>query len=263
MSDFNWNCCEVDYYCMLTSLYSVKANQESPLLRLPPEIRNRIWAYALGGKVIRQVFTRRKCVLLPKPQERINAFTLLAACRQIYVETAVLPFAANTVSIRSCYWLSVERRRLRIGLRSQITELSVEISTSRLVKSGGAIESIEVTKLALFPGLKRVRFCLFPVEDWQNISCPEGETLLRSLFEQELSANGYGMLVEKMDMSLSEFIQRYFLDAHQPRVAGLWANTVLGGKAMRRSSPADALQHNIAQYCGSAGHSPAQRYSSL
>jgi hypothetical protein len=214
MSDFIRNCCEVDCYCMLTSLYSVKANQQSPLLRLPPEIRNRIWAYALGGKVIRQIFTRRKCVLLPQPQERINAFTLLAACRQIYAETAALPFAANTVSISSCYRLSVERRRLRRGLRSQITELSVEMSTSRLVRSWGGIESFEVTKLALFPGLKRVRFCLFPVENWQNISFPEGETLLRSLFEQELSANGYGMLVEKMDMSLCEYIQRYLLDSH-------------------------------------------------
>jgi hypothetical protein len=33
--------------------YSVKSNQASPLLSLPPELRNRIWQLALGGLNVR------------------------------------------------------------------------------------------------------------------------------------------------------------------------------------------------------------------
>ncbi|KAF3051919.1 hypothetical protein E8E11_003474 [Didymella keratinophila] len=37
---------------------AIKVNSRSPLLRLPPELRNRIWEYVFGGHVF-EVTTRR------------------------------------------------------------------------------------------------------------------------------------------------------------------------------------------------------------
>ncbi|CAI6233516.1 unnamed protein product [Periconia digitata] len=99
---------------------------ESPLLRLPAEIRLMIWKYALGGNTIMMNFTARhhnlsfsadeeggffppgrfSCLTFP---DRISpflkssvgkaskGFTLLNnVCRQLYKETALLPYELNS-----------------------------------------------------------------------------------------------------------------------------------------------------------------------
>ncbi|KAF3046619.1 hypothetical protein E8E12_011254 [Didymella heteroderae] len=85
---------------------AIKANSQSPLLRLPPELRNRIWEYTLGGHVFdvttRGIFKRRKRIFkakvwgLPK-----NTFALLGVCRQIYAETVLLPYRHNAFNFKS------------------------------------------------------------------------------------------------------------------------------------------------------------------
>ncbi|EDU50483.1 predicted protein [Pyrenophora tritici-repentis Pt-1C-BFP] len=49
----------------------VKVNQQSPLLRLPPEIRNRIWEFALGGMVyrVKNPDSDRHRKLAPSPKQ--------------------------------------------------------------------------------------------------------------------------------------------------------------------------------------------------
>ncbi|CAN9339028.1 unnamed protein product [Alternaria sp. RS040] len=75
------------------------ANQRnSPLLRLPAELRNRVYEYALGGHEI--------WVTTPIPETKtkiyldrwgdVPAFTLLKVCSQIYAEAALLPYSLNT-----------------------------------------------------------------------------------------------------------------------------------------------------------------------
>jgi hypothetical protein len=197
---------------MLTTLYRVKTNHESPLLRLPPEIRNRIWRYTLGGKVFRQCYgTNRRCVLRPEPRERGNIFALLTACRQIYAETSVLPFVVNTFSIQQSWGLRSDTKRFRKGQRSQIDELSLDVMTSDFGQNYGQYLKtvIDVATLAAFPELKRLKFCLFPHQDWRYMCFAECETRIRSLYEYGLSAQGIDMLVEKMDVDFDELVERY------------------------------------------------------
>ncbi|KAI4701716.1 hypothetical protein J4E81_003456 [Alternaria sp. BMP 2799] len=65
----------------------------SPLLRLPAELRNTIFAYALDHDTI--------VLEHPVPRIRItdsrhkDAINLLYVCRQIYIETALLPYKLN------------------------------------------------------------------------------------------------------------------------------------------------------------------------
>ncbi|KAI4613396.1 uncharacterized protein J4E87_009863 [Alternaria ethzedia] len=73
---------------------------ESPLLRLPPELRNIIFAYALDhGTVSPHLGTTCLERRLRKDPIR-KRFGLLFTCRQIYAETALLPYKLNTFSVR-------------------------------------------------------------------------------------------------------------------------------------------------------------------
>jgi len=94
---------------------------ESPLLRLPAELKNAIYGYVLGyGTYVALTFGTRP-VLLPS---RRNYLALFATCRQIYVEAALLPFrhynlCASTLGLeRVCLELCpVQRSAIRtLGL---------------------------------------------------------------------------------------------------------------------------------------------------
>ncbi|KAI8940198.1 hypothetical protein NX059_003904 [Plenodomus lindquistii] len=69
-----------------------RQNAQSRLLRLPGELRNQIWELALGGHIFgtntRASFFSALLVTRLAP----NPFALLQVCRQIYAETALLPF---------------------------------------------------------------------------------------------------------------------------------------------------------------------------
>lgn len=70
----------------------IRTNSSTPLLQLPAEIRNRIFAYALGGRSFQVLGNQVKCYSkYPNPE----SLSLLRTCRQIYSETALLPFSAN------------------------------------------------------------------------------------------------------------------------------------------------------------------------
>lgn len=78
-----------------------RENAQSPLLRLPPEIRNMIFRYAVGGMTFDfTTYDRPWLHRLQGWKPRVcnpiqNCFSLLRVCRQIYSETALLPFSAN------------------------------------------------------------------------------------------------------------------------------------------------------------------------
>lgn len=80
----------------------IKANSETPLLRLPPEVRNCIWEYALGDKVLDVVFVEKlkgpyieEKTLIAADTFPDHSHALLQVCRQVYTETALIPFATN------------------------------------------------------------------------------------------------------------------------------------------------------------------------
>ena len=89
-------------------LFSTKSNSDSPLLRLPAEIRNCIWEYALGGNIRDLTIFRRdrKCytewlIAMSRASFPQHSHALLSTCRQIYAETALLTFSTNEFRFRS------------------------------------------------------------------------------------------------------------------------------------------------------------------
>ncbi|KAF2874941.1 hypothetical protein BDV95DRAFT_656695 [Massariosphaeria phaeospora] len=65
-------------------------SEQSPLLTLPAEIRNRIWGYVVGEKTI--VIRWKKFEARDKEK---HCHSILRVCRQTYLETATLPFSLN------------------------------------------------------------------------------------------------------------------------------------------------------------------------
>lgn len=90
----------------------IRNEQQSYLLRLPPELRNKIYALAVGGKEIFLTSvdsTSRRFILASKPQEEewlqdapyrqdLYLTALHKVFRQLYNDTAVLHFSRNTWS---------------------------------------------------------------------------------------------------------------------------------------------------------------------
>ncbi|KAI4647677.1 hypothetical protein J4E93_004087 [Alternaria ventricosa] len=69
----------------------------SPLLRLPPELRNSIFAYALYHEIF-ILGPPDSCAYVVKSRDK-NLLSLLYVCRQIYSETAFLPYKLNSFEI--------------------------------------------------------------------------------------------------------------------------------------------------------------------
>ena len=132
---------------LILTILSIKHNSETSLLRLPAEIRNLIWEYALGGRTIR-------CFALsfPTPTSRIakganNA--LLRVCRQIYAETALSPYRMNTFSFDSFWstqqWLRTESKALpvqRQAIKTVRIKAVVDVSRQSHLSNETALEDI-------------------------------------------------------------------------------------------------------------------------
>jgi hypothetical protein len=160
-------------YLVTDREYSIAHNAQTPLHRLPGEIRNKIWEYALGGHRFhgRKPYKRTPDTH-PKPK---NYFALQQVCRQIYAETNHLPFKLNEfyfVSEASFDGLDRNRplrnvQNLRTKLlnvrRETITQVCIATSGAEQMakynsfSTGGGLEALPwAFPVDIFPGLKRV-----------------------------------------------------------------------------------------------------------
>jgi hypothetical protein len=191
---------------MLTCVHSVKLNQDSALLSLPPEIRNRIWAYALGGHDFRQVYNPRlRYVFRPKPHERSNLFTILRVCRQIYAETALLPYNVNVFSVHDllgddALQVGKSANRLKKYQLSQIAELKITLTSSGVMFPYSWTScSLNPSKFMDLTGLRRIKIQIFTCDEWKASSFSQVETRLRSYAGVSLLVDRYDLVIEKMD----------------------------------------------------------------
>ena len=113
------------------AMYSSEVNrQRSPLLRLPAELRNKIYGYALGGMDLRISYRSRELGLVAAmfyntpvwftSLHRLVGLTLVS--RQLYAETKILPFELCTMlALRFTFNDLIER--LNITQRQAISTI--------------------------------------------------------------------------------------------------------------------------------------------
>ncbi|CAE7000757.1 hypothetical protein CFE70_001059 [Pyrenophora teres f. teres 0-1] len=107
----------------------------SPLLRLPAELRNQIYEYALGGHIF---YFYTECSN-EYPHDRFfhNDIALVYVCRQLNAETALLPYALNSFIYRYygrdsaenfVHQRSLEQLRVMKSIRLLNSELGLQVS---------------------------------------------------------------------------------------------------------------------------------------
>lgn len=164
---------------------SVKSNQSSPLLRLPPEIRNRIWEYTLGGVVFRThtYWGRRRYRVKFKACENESniGLALLRTCRQIYSETATMPIRLNTMACLSVLSFENAAKQLQPYQRKYITKIRIEtygIGSDIMQKFDHRLDFPTA-----FPGLKLIQIIAFNAANPRSpLTLDEFEARIRKIF---------------------------------------------------------------------------------
>ncbi|KAF2253551.1 hypothetical protein BU26DRAFT_560846 [Trematosphaeria pertusa] len=135
---------------------------QSPLLRLPGELRNRIYALVLGGMEIYAVEGGSKDIIAvgqpagtypTKLRCLRNFLALTAVCRQIHAESALLPYELNSFGQQKGHWTG--RRKMPAGsddplplLLSHFTDSQRNaITTISLSRRGMSVIGIDVSNL--------------------------------------------------------------------------------------------------------------------
>lgn len=129
-------------------------SEASPLLRLPVEIRTRIFAYVLGGNEYSVYKPKKKPVCAIEGQPRGEAHRNLQVqrvCTQIYSETATLPFTLNTFYAWP-HMMHGWQETLIPGHRDALQTMRVNFPEA----------SENIMNLHYFKGLQRVVVCYTP-----------------------------------------------------------------------------------------------------
>jgi len=109
--------------------------EDSALLRLPPEIRQRIWTYVVQAQIVH--------IGCWDPLDRNDNTeqSMIRVCRQVHAETCLLPYAVHCFRLYEDLWLK-------------------EWITRRLPEQTAAVQRVELwcddcltTPLGLLPGL--------------------------------------------------------------------------------------------------------------
>lgn len=145
--------------------HSTERNQrESPLLRLPAELRHNIYEQILGGKLYLVKLDRPRFNLVTKCEDSSfsDDATILRVCRQIHYEARLLPFQLNVFDIRglfSSHFLGLPAKslnRLKHITSIRIDGYFAEARGGKLVARFPLWFQRKSIFLARFPDLKRV-----------------------------------------------------------------------------------------------------------
>jgi hypothetical protein len=133
---------------------------ESPLLRLPGEIRNRIYTYVIKFRpyefaIVKPDSTGRRARL----KHRANGVQLSRVCRRLYHETAMLPFSLNEFCCANFYVCEVLHKLFTTTQRAAMRKLIVKVAGDKFWPTRMYLHTVIQSGFALsqhYPNLDRV-----------------------------------------------------------------------------------------------------------
>ena len=168
--------------------------EQSPLLRLPAEIRNLIFHYVLGGQKVAihspsyyrpheseckgesdfAISEFKDPYIILERSRSVRPVDLLKTCRQIYAETVLLPFALNTFSYSSEIEVLDIKNKIFEAQRHAITAVQFCAIRGSLQNQDGRIKA-----MSYLPGLRKVYINIY-FEDDHTFEVPGSPAVDRS-----------------------------------------------------------------------------------
>ncbi|KAH6638235.1 hypothetical protein C7974DRAFT_451532 [Boeremia exigua] len=183
----------------------VKNNQDTPLLRLPPEIRNRIWEHTLGRSSFRAQVSKqgRKNVatMVSLSDEPGVGVALLRSCRQIYSEAAMMPICLNTFVIRD-YWRNMKAFRLFSAHQfKRITMIRLELQFPIFY-----LDALEIQPL--FPAMNDIEIVIHSANSVTNsvtnsVSFEDAAAAIRVYYQPFMESGAITMTIKRLDQSIT------------------------------------------------------------
>lgn len=149
-------------------------NRNSPLLRLPTEIRQEIWKHALGGKTyLASCFSGRYYCkdsrFAPSAEEPRNGMALLRTCRQIYSEAVLYPFFNAIFAYHDLTYLKRSIKGLQGYQSRHVTHLRIDCRkygpNFLHVADSGLLSDNKLDFKKHFPALARVTVLVHGITD--------------------------------------------------------------------------------------------------
>jgi hypothetical protein len=141
-----------DFACIELKLRSAKLNSvTSPLLRLPGEIRTKIWQYAIGYHQIDIGHRRLEQLCADEPARNVRpsnpathfprtfvrpSFALPRTCRQMYVETSPYIYTLNTFGFESVAVFDRWTKNRALGQRRLVASIDMPYDYMHLYRGG-------------------------------------------------------------------------------------------------------------------------------
>jgi hypothetical protein len=191
------------------TLNSFNSNQNTPLLRLPLELRNLIWAYALGSHTLRYNTTVGR--MNPPKTAKACGLDLLRTSRQIYLDTACLPYKLNALSLHGYHMHKRVLKYIKPFQREQFTDVKLEVTDGHCIyldRKTTSSEQLRKNQLDFLPELKRIHVLMFPPGDhsdtWKTV-CKD--TVLKQL-ELVLADSDLVVKFEVMDLPWDKYREK-------------------------------------------------------
>jgi hypothetical protein len=164
-------------------------------LRLPPELRHRIWELVLGGQTLLWLRADDKDNIhgvermVPRASDRALGLDLLRTCRQIYSETALLPYKLNTFSFNSYMDVNPHLATLARFQCRQITDIQLHVPTQAGLlwtthRFASYVTRFQKRQLKLLPALKRLQILVFEPQGLSTASGPYMSEAIRNTRKQ-------------------------------------------------------------------------------
>jgi hypothetical protein len=151
--------------------------------------------------------------MVPRITDREHALALLQTCRQIYAETARLPYKSGILHAVDYRYIKRELGYLKSFQRAQFSELHLEAyHENLLIRPDPLVTDLskkDKYNLDFLPGLKRIRVVIFKKHIWVGLSIESLVAGVQARLDLMLVGKNIAITIEIVDVTPEEYCDWY------------------------------------------------------
>jgi len=151
--------------------------------------------------------------MVPRITDRRNALALLQTCRQIYTETALLPYKLGILNAVDYHYIKRDLDYLKPFQCAQFSELQLEAyHENLLIQPDPLVTDLskkEKYNLNFLPGLKRIQVLIFKKRIWVGLNIASLVAGVRARLDLMLVGKNITITIKIVDMTPEEYRKLY------------------------------------------------------